>query len=753
MKKRFILSFVSSLFFCLLLGAQDVKGKWIAPSGANHPNSWMAFRKDLVLSKAPNKVIVRIAVDSKYWLWINSELTIFEGGVKRGPTPADTYYDEIDLAPFLKKGKNRIAVLVWYFGKEGFSHKSSGQAGLLIDTDNPKIAIDSDDTWLCRIHPAYSTTDAPGPNFRLPESNLRFDGRSDIDGWQTAEAPEKLGFKPANILGGWGDAPYNKLVKRPIPQWKDFGFRSFVSVKCLQGDEQDTLVALLPYNLQMTPRLEVTDPIGGKCIGIYTDHTYAAGDVNLRAEYITRPGRQTYESLGWLNGHQVCFIVPRGVEVHSLKYRETGYNTELAGQFDCDNDFINRFWKKALRTLYVNMRDTYFDCPDRERAQWWGDEVILSGESFYTCSTSAHALIRKGIRELMAWQRLDGSIFSPIPAGNYDSELPGQMLASIGLYGFWNYYMNTGDRETMEIVYPGVKRYLDLWTLDETGLTNFRAGGWTWGDWGDNRDIRLILAGWHYLALKGAGQMAELLGDTQDAIRYHQQMVKLRDGFNRCWNGYAYRHPQYNDCTDDRVQALAVISGIADTNKYPAILNLFKKQFYASPYMEKYVMEALFQMGEGRYAMERMQKRFSPMVNHPFYTTLFEGWDIGPNGFGGGTVNHAWSGGPLIVIARYICGIEPQEAAYKIFRIAPDDTYLKKVSIRVPTVAGEICSSFTSTDTRFEAEVTVPKGTTALYFLPKDVKGMVSVNGRLFENFKNGYTLKAGQYVISVQKR
>ena len=57
--------------------------------------------------------------------------------------------------------------------------------------------------------------------------------------------------------------------------------------------------------------------------------------------------------------------------------------------------------------------------------------------------------------------------------------------------------------------------------------------------------------------------------------------------------------------TDDRVQALAVISGIADETKYKRILNLFKTQFHASPYMEKYVMEALFVMGEGEYALER----------------------------------------------------------------------------------------------------------------------------------------------------
>ena len=72
------------------------------------------------------------------------------------------------------------------------------------------------------------------------------------------------------------------------------------------------------------------------------------------------------------------------------------------------------------------MRDTFFDCPERERAQWWGDETLLMGECFYTTDMSTHALMKKGMHELIAWQRSDGSLFSPIHAGNYDSELPGQ---------------------------------------------------------------------------------------------------------------------------------------------------------------------------------------------------------------------------------------------------------------------------------------------------------------------------------------
>ena len=90
-----------------------------------------------------------------------------------------------------------------------------------------------------------------------------------MTGWQTTECPETLGFSNALVLGTWGEAPYNKLIKRPIPQWKDFGIRSFESMRRLKGEQQDTLIALLPYNLQMTPILEITD-----CRGKLHRHLY-----------------------------------------------------------------------------------------------------------------------------------------------------------------------------------------------------------------------------------------------------------------------------------------------------------------------------------------------------------------------------------------------------------------------------------------------------------------------------------------------
>ena len=174
-------------------------------------------------------------------------------------------------------------------------------------------------------------------------------------------------------------------------------------------------------------------------------------------------------------------------------------------------------------------------------------------------------------------------------------------------------------------------------------------------------------------------------------------------------------------------------------------------------------MEALFRMGYGGYALERTRKRFSGMVNIPGYTTLFEGWGIGKDGFGGGTTNHAWSGGAQTVIAEYLCGIAPLEAAYKTFLIEPCPATFASAAISVPTVQGLIGSSFKNSSEGFTMKVNIPKGTTAIVRLPEDASAMVGINGKAPGKLqeadpawhKDGYTafkLLPGEYVVTRSK-
>ena len=679
---------------------------WITADDSlrNRPNTWIEFHKDFTLTKMRQKVEARIAADSKYWLWVNGRQAVFEGALKRGPNPLDTYYDIVDLAPYLRKGQNDMRLLLCHFGKPGFSHVSSGQSGVIVDA--PAIGLMTDASWQSLRLQTYQTCDEPYTNFRLSESNIRYDARLE-DG----RIEELKDGKPSLEIGEWGEGAWGKLIKRPVPQWRDYGMTTISNYDTTEDEQGNMVLSVrLPHNMQMTPWIDVTDEADGTCIRIETDHVWGGSAECVRAEYVTRKGRQQYESLGWMNGDVLHIIYPKTARltVHSIGYRETGYDCDFEGTFICSDDTINRFWQKAMRTLYVNMRDNYFDCPDRERAQWWGDVTVLMGQSFYQLSPRANALVRKAIHELVDWQKEDGTLFSPIPAENWDKELPAQSLTAISTYGFWYYYMNTGDKETMAYVYPAMRRYLALWTLDDDGLTRERQGGWPWGDWGTDVDMRLMLAAWHYLALQSAINIAGLTGHDADIPVYEQQMQSIRAAFNHCWNGYAYRHPSYHGATDDRVQAMAVVSGLADSTKYDSIFEVFKTQEYASPYMEKYVYEALMQMGHADYALERFKRRFGPMIADPQYTTLYEGWQEG--GYGGGSTNHAWSGGMLTNICEQILGIRPAVAGWKEVTIHPIASPIHQAAITIPTVNGTLSYRFEEDGNVYRATVTIPRG-------------------------------------------
>ena len=702
----------------------------------NERNVWIEFQKDFDLKTNVRKAEAKIAADSKYWLWINGERAVFEGGLKRGPNKNDSYYDVVDLAPYLKKGKNEVRLLLWHFGKSGFSHKSSGKSGVIFDA--PQIGLVSDSTWMSQRLAAYQSTDKPKPNYRLSETNIRYDAR----------IADQNDFKPSVELGKWGDEPWGGLIERPIPQWKDYGVIEAEYVETIDENGNIVLTARLPYNTQMTPVIDIADASEGTLIRFETDHIMGGSEPCIRAEYITKAGAQKYESLGWMNGDELRVIYPADstVVINSIGYRETGYNCEFEGSFTCSDEAINRFWGKAMRTLYVNMRDTYFDCPDRERAQWWGDVTVLIGQSFYQLSPDANALMKKAIHELVDWQREDGTLYSPVPSGTWNKELPAQMLSSVSTYGFWYYYLHTGDKETMEYVYPAVKKYLAVWTLDEEGLTNYRKGEWSWGDWGYNIDIRLILASWHYLALQSAINMAEITGNEEDIPEYQNIQASIKTAFNKCWNGEAYRHPNYTKDTDDRVNAMAILSGIADSDKYETIFEFMKTHEHASPYMEKYVLETLVKIGHGDYALERFKKRFGNMIADELHSTLYEGWEEG--GFGGGSTNHAWSGGMLTVIAENICGVRPTVPGWKEFEICPKPL-ISECDITIPSVSGKIRSAFTDSEESFTMNVSVPKGTKAVVKVPEQPYTSITLNGK---PAKAEIKLKAGEYEIICTK-
>lgn len=706
-----VLSILSVLGASPLFG-QTGEPQWIQvqeDSAGIQPNQWYVFKHRFALDSVPDEFPASIAADSKYWLYLNDSLVLREGGLKRGPQPGAGYLDTLNLAPYLKEGQNTIGVLLWYFGKDGFSHSSSGQPGLHLAGPIGSPLYTSG-IWKGMKHPAFGQTGPPHPNYRLPESNVLFDARRDLPLWFHSDFDESQ-WPLAKAMGTMPAAPWGEHQLRPIPYWSDSGLQPYEQPPALPWvSDGQPLRLQLPYNAQVTPYFSIVAPKAGDTIDIRTDNYRGGGPPNVRAVYITKSGEQSFETPAWMNGHEVIYDFPKGVEVRSLQYRETGYPTVLAGAFSCSDSYYDTLWQKAARTLYVTMRDNYMDCPGRERAQWWGDVVLEAGETYYATDRRSDWLTRKAIHELMEWQRADSTLFSPVPAGNWDKELPTQMLASIGYYGIWEYFWNTGDTATLRKAYPGIKRYLALWQTDADGLVIPRKGGWTWGDWGPNKDMPILFNGWYYLALKGAARMAAVLEDSAYAKSLEEQMLRLKSSFNKqFWTPGGYQSPEHEGPPDDRSQGLAVVAGLAPDSCYATIHGVLESQYNASPYMEKYILETLFEMGYPGLALERMKKRFREMVESPL-TTLWEGWELNSGTWGGGTYNHAWSGGGLTLLSQKVVGITPVETGWKTVEIRPQLGTLDWASAKVISPLGPLYVSVDRTGAEWKVEVKAPPG-------------------------------------------
>ena len=710
----------------LMLGTFSVSAysqwaaNWIWQSADGPSNTWMCFRKTVTLASAPSTAYARIAADSKYWLWINGKLVIFEGQLKRNPDPRNTYYDSVNLASCLTAGSNTIAAQVWYWGKEGFGHHSSGKGGFLFDADLGGVAVRSDNSWKAKVQSAYQNSTSGGqPNFRLSEFNVRFDARNDnISGWQQPEYND-ANWSAATAKGVPPAAPWNTLIKRPFPQFKTGLLTNYTNAASLPAAGNGGAInAKLPYDAHVSAYLRISTPTAGQIINIQTDmydSMYLFGDgPSLRAEYITKAGTQEFEVLMWVSGNMVRYTIPAGITIESLQYREIGYPAEFTGQFTCSDPFYNSLWQKATRTLYVCMHDDFMDCPDRERGVWWGDICNQLGEVFYTLDTNAHGCIRKDIGVLTGWQRADNTLFAP-PSTAWTQELPIQVLASVGWYGFWTYFWNTNDSATIRAAYPAVRKYLNVWTMGSNGLVVHRDGGWNWGDWGDNIDMTVLENAWYYLALKAAIPMGAMSGSAGDTAAYRTRMNSIAAKFTSSfWNASGqYFMSSSVTSPDDRANAMAVLSGLAQPQHYAGLRTVLTQRTYASPWMEKYVLEALCKINADSLALARMKNRYAAMVNAN-YTTLWEVW----SGLKDGTINHGWNA-PNTVLSQYIAGMSPTTAGWSSYSVLPQMANLTAISGVVPSIKGNITFSDSLSVSQFVMNLVSPSGTRALVGIPK----------------------------------
>ncbi len=121
---------------------------WRKQAEENPYNQTVRARRAFVLPSVARKAELIITADSYYRLHVNGEW------VNDGPGrswPEHYEYDVIDIAPYLRAGKNEIEVIARYFGAGTF-HQVPKRAGLLVQLDvtplkGRAVRVISDESW------------------------------------------------------------------------------------------------------------------------------------------------------------------------------------------------------------------------------------------------------------------------------------------------------------------------------------------------------------------------------------------------------------------------------------------------------------------------------------------------------------------------------------------------------------------------------------------------------------------------------
>ncbi len=190
------------------------------------------FRKTIQLDDVPERVPARITADSRYALFVNGR-EVFRGPIRS--QPRRMYYDLFDLAPYLQRGENVLAVYVKYYGTPksywmpAVPNLTLGKTGVMVFEADLGAAgwLVSDASWKARKSDAWTdnassgSTDPSGGGVPIE----LFDARQFPHGWQARDFDDSgwgaAQVVPAMHIGGFARTqpptdPYGPLYPRPI---------------------------------------------------------------------------------------------------------------------------------------------------------------------------------------------------------------------------------------------------------------------------------------------------------------------------------------------------------------------------------------------------------------------------------------------------------------------------------------------------------------------------------------------------------
>lgn len=777
----FFLSFFLLIYSCKLVGQEHASSlnldlatkvwpaRWIShPTADPHAYGVFHFRKALELESQPDQFVVHVSGDNRYELYVNGSRVGF--GPARGEV-AHWRYETLDLAPFLKTGKNIIAALVWNQGENRAWPQLSYQTGFLLQGNSAKEAVvNSDESWLVKesmaFTPVASIAHIVGPQDQIYAHRYLWGWQNEgfnVENWDSAVVSEVA--VPLDVE----HESIRRLVPRNIPMLEERQQR-FSAIRKFTGLKESDFFFKGTGKLEIHPWADVTILLdqgslttafpelilsGGK--GARITVTYAEALFDHEGNKGNRNEVENKEMKGEFDvflpdGGELRHFRPlwyrtfRYVELKIENHQEhltiddfystfTAYPFKENAIFTSSDSSLKDIWDVGWRTARLCAYETYMDCPYYEQLQYVGDTRIQALISLYVSGDDR--LMKNAIEQFQQSLTSDGLTQSRYPS-NQKQIIPPFSLFWIGmLHDYWWHRLNPG---FVKPYLSDVKSVLDWHEkyIDKNNMLS-QIPYWNFVDWPNewpwkgSDEISGVPAGTleghssilnlqYVYALHRASELFEAFGQKEEANRYREIAAKIKEStLKLCWD-----------------ESRKLLSDTPEKKEFSQHANLMG------------VLVDLFPAGSDKELMKRVVED-STLIQCTYYYRFYLNQAMKKAGLGNEYIPmlkpwrnmlaiglttfaerpdptrsdcHAWSASPNYDLLATVVGIEPGTSGFRTVRMRPNLGSLEWVEGKMPHPDGEIS---------FKLKRNGKVGLNGEVVLPKGIAGSFEWNGKIIK--------------------
>jgi alpha-L-rhamnosidase len=733
------------------------KAHWISVEGASPFDYGVYhFRRAFDLASKPSSFVIHVTADNRYQLFVNGERAVW------GPARGDLFhwrYETVDIAQYLRAGRNVLAAVVWNDGQYRAVAQISHETGFLVQGDSAREeVVNTDQKWVGIQDRAYRP---------IPITYAQVNGYVAIPpgeevnaavypwGWEQPDY-DASSWKPA--VAGRNGAPRDTvdtpnhwmLVPRSIPMPEQKPERlarvrkaEGVSVPsgfpskpvALQAPARAKVKLLLDQNYETTafPEMLVSGGRGARISLRYAEALWQPGRkgkgnrdeiegkefLGYQDVFLPDGGpKRLYRPLYWRTWRYIELTIEtkdQPLTIEDLRGVYTGYPFVRKARFDAGSEEFQKILDVGWRTARLCGHETYMDCPYYEQLQYVGDTRIQALVSLYM--TGDHRLVRNAIEQINSSRTPEGATYSRAPSA-LQQYIPPFSLWWIGMVH--DYWMYVDDPEFVKQMLPGVRAVLSFYaSYQKPNGSLRRMPWWNYVDWverwprgmppmeedGSSAAINLQLL----LAYRWASELEAALGWKQLSGIYRAEAEKLRATVReQYWDSGrglfadTPRHTQFSQ----HANALAVLAGVSTGAEARQVMERAiadQSLAPASIYFRYYLHLAMRKAGLG--------DRYIEMLG-PWRKMLSDGLTTWAerDSFRVRSDCHAWGASPNIELFRIVAGIDSAAPGFRRVTISPHLGKLERVSASIPHPKGEIAVLLELRNGKLHAEVTLPEG-------------------------------------------